>query len=94
MTTPETRARLGALEQQLADPTPVPLDGQTSLTLDWVCPRYDQEALWPAPSSATPPPSSISPRSTTATPPASPSAEARLASAVQDAAIRRDRADA
>ncbi|MFH8581612.1 hypothetical protein [Streptomyces zaomyceticus] len=47
MTTPETRARLGALEQQLTTPTPAPLDGQTSLTLDWVCPPYDQETLWP-----------------------------------------------
>ncbi|MFB6634852.1 hypothetical protein ACFCWY_33650 [Streptomyces sp. NPDC056362] len=90
MTTPETRARLGALEQQLADPTPVPLDGQTSLTLDWVCPHYDQEPLWPTPSSASSSPTSIPPRSTT-TPPASPSTDARSASAVQDAAIRRDR---
>lgn len=53
MTTPETRARLGALEQQLTTPTPAPLDGQTSLTLDWVCPPYDQEPLWMPPT--TPP---------------------------------------
>ncbi|WP_329126130.1 hypothetical protein [Streptomyces sp. NBC_01353] len=33
MTTPETRARLGALEQQLATPTPKPLDGQTAIPL-------------------------------------------------------------
>lgn len=31
MTTPETRARLGALERQLATPTPAPLTGQTAL---------------------------------------------------------------
>lgn len=31
MTTPETRARLGALEQQLASPTPRPLTGQTAI---------------------------------------------------------------
>lgn len=31
MTTPETRARLGALERQLTTPTPAPLTGQTAL---------------------------------------------------------------
>ncbi|MFF6903527.1 DUF4326 domain-containing protein [Streptomyces hydrogenans] len=31
MTTPQTRARLGALERQLTTPTPAPLDGQTAL---------------------------------------------------------------
>ncbi|MFC9795690.1 hypothetical protein [Streptomyces sp. NPDC057695] len=47
MTTPETRARLGALEQRLEAPTPEPLDGQIDIALDWVCPDYDQETLWP-----------------------------------------------
>ncbi|MFF8507865.1 hypothetical protein ACF064_07220 [Streptomyces sp. NPDC015492] len=47
MTTSETRARLGALEQRLEAPTPEPLDGQIDIALDWVCPDYDQETLWP-----------------------------------------------
>ena len=53
MTTPETRARLGALEQQLAAPTPTPLDGQTTIALDWTCPPYDQEPLWTPPTAPT-----------------------------------------
>lgn len=44
MTTPETRARLRGLEQQLADPTPPPLAGQTAIPLTWC-----QEPLWEPP---------------------------------------------
>jgi hypothetical protein len=41
MTTPETRARLRGVEQQLAAPTPEPLAGQTEIPLTW-----QQTELW------------------------------------------------
>ncbi|MEU9703037.1 hypothetical protein [Streptomyces sp. NPDC047981] len=41
MTTPETRARLGALKQQLAASTPKPLEGQTAIPLHTEPVRYD-----------------------------------------------------
>ena len=50
MTTPETRARLRGLEQQLATPTPAPLDGQTAIPLTW-----RQEPLWEPPRPLAPP---------------------------------------
>lgn len=37
----KTRARLRAVEQQLSDPPPVRLDGQTAIPLVW-----RQETLW------------------------------------------------
>ncbi|MFJ8692074.1 hypothetical protein [Streptomyces roseolilacinus] len=37
----KTRARLWAVEQQLSDPPPARLDGQTAIPLVW-----RQEALW------------------------------------------------
>lgn len=43
MTTPETRARIRGLEQQLAAATPPPLDGQIAIPLTW-----RQEPLWEA----------------------------------------------
>lgn len=52
MTTPETWARIGALERQLAAPTPAPLDGQTLISLT---PDYTQEPLWTTPPDPTAP---------------------------------------
>ncbi|MFE7547082.1 hypothetical protein [Streptomyces gardneri] len=52
MTTPETRARLATLHQQLSASTPDPLAGQTDIALDWTCPPYDQEPLWTPPTPA------------------------------------------
>ncbi|GGU62361.1 hypothetical protein [Streptomyces lavendofoliae] len=41
MTTPETRARLRGVEQQLTTTTPEPLPGQTEIPLTW-----QQTELW------------------------------------------------
>jgi hypothetical protein len=47
MTTPETRARIRGVEQQLTAPTPPPLTGQTEIPLTW-----QQTELWnPRPAS-------------------------------------------
>lgn len=43
MTTPETRARLRTLEQQLTTPTPAPLAGQAALPLGLI---WQQGALF------------------------------------------------
>ncbi|WP_436995668.1 hypothetical protein [Streptomyces sp. enrichment culture] len=40
----KTRARLRAVEQQLSDPPPARLDGQTAIPLEW-----RQDALWAEP---------------------------------------------
>lgn len=51
VTTPETRARLRTLEQQLAAPTPAALDGQAAIPVTW-----QQEPLWEPARPQEPPP--------------------------------------